>query len=613
MRAFRHRALTGALVILAGLLLTPGSSLGPLDSSAVFAQGPEPRAKVLIGFRGAVTAADESVVRAAGGRVTRRFQIVPAIAAELPSQAMAALQSHARIAVIEPDVAIHAVDAELDNSWGVKRIGSGTVHEAGNKGTGIKIAVLDTGIDYTHPDLAANYGGGWDFVNNDADPFDDNFHGTHVAGSIAARDDDAGVIGVAPEATIYALKVLDQNGNGSFSGVISALDWSVQHGIQITSNSYGSSTNPGTIVQQAFANAANAGLLHVAAAGNTGNCAGTGDTVIFPAKYDSVIAVAAIDSTDTVACFSSHGPKVELAAPGVAVTSTVPGGGYNTFNGTSMATPHVSGVAALVLARGVADTNANGRINDELRSILTQTAQDLGAAGRDTRYGFGLVDAVAAVAGPPPPSPAVGVTVTTNKATYTRGVDTTATLTAVVTDEFGAPIGGLGSGAFTTTVDGVGTAVTFSETATAGRYVGTADIGALAVGSHAVAVTVSDTRGLSNTGSASFNVANPVSNAVRVQSITYTLSGGFNGRRDLNISVLVVDGNGAPVPNAIVSLILYRNGAFYGAANGVSNASGRANFIASNAPGGCYQSLVAAVLAGMRSWDGVTPANGVCK
>ena len=379
MLASRHRALAGALVILAGFLFTPGSSLVPLESSAVFAQGPEPRAKVLIGFRGAVNADDESVVRAAGGRVTRRFRIVTAIAAELPPRAIAALQSHSRIAVIEPDVAIHAVDAELDNSWGVKRIGSGTVHDAGNKGAGIKIAVLDTGIDYNHPDLAANYGGGWDFVNNDADPFDDNFHGTHVAGSIAGRDDDAGVVGVAPEATIYALKVLDQNGNGSFSGVISALDWAVQNGIQITSNSYGSSTNPGTLVQQAFANASNAGLLHVAAAGNTGNCAGTGDTVIFPAKYDSVIAVAAIDNTDTVACFSSHGPKVELAAPGVAVTSTVPGGGYNTFNGTSMATPHVSGVAALVLARGVADTNANGRINDELRSILTQTAQDLGA------------------------------------------------------------------------------------------------------------------------------------------------------------------------------------------------------------------------------------------
>ena len=613
MLATRHRALTVALLILAGLVFNSESIIDPRGSSALVAQGAERRASVLIGFAGAVTADDEAVVRASGGRVTRRFQIVHAVAADIPERALAALQAHARVAVVEPDIAIHAVDAELDNSWGVKRIGAGTVQDAGNRGAGVKIAILDTGVDYTHPDLAANYGGGWDFVNNDPDPFDDNFHGTHVAGTIAARDDDAGVVGVAPEATIYALKVLDQNGNGSFSGVISALDWAVAHGIQITSNSYGSAQNPGTIVQQAFDNAAAHGILHVAAAGNSGNCQGTGDNVIYPGKYDSVIAVAAVDNADAAACFSSTGPKVELAAPGVAVTSTVPGGGYDTFNGTSMATPHVTGVAALVLARGVTDNNGNGRINDDLRTILDQTAQDLGAPGRDTRFGFGLVDAVAAVAGLPAPQPSVAVSVTANKASYIRGVDTTAQLTVVVANEYGAPIPGLGSGAFGTTLDGVGAAVAFTETATPGRYTGTLDIAALLVGSHGAAVTATDTRGLSNTGTVSFGVANPVSNSVRAQSITYSLSGGLNGRRDLSITVQVVDGNGAPVSNAIVSLIAYRNGVFYGAANGVSNAAGKAMFVAGNAPAGCYQALVAAILAGTRSWDGVTPPNGLCK
>ena len=613
MLASRHRTLTVALLIVAGLILTTGSPVIPTGSSALIAQGAENRVDVLIGFRGAPSAADEAIVRGAGGRVTRRYQIVTAVAANIPERALAALQAHARIFAVEPDVKVTAVDAELDNSWGVKRIGAGTVHDSGNRGAGVKVAVLDSGIDYNHPDLAANYAGGWDFVNNDGDPFDDNFHGTHVAGTIGARDDDAGVVGVAPDARIYALKVLDQNGNGAFSGIIAAVDWAVQNGIQITSNSYGSATNPGTIVQMAFDNAANAGLLHVAAAGNSGNCTGTGDTVIYPAKYASVIAVAAIDNTDTVACFSSHGPKVELAAPGVAVTSTVPGGGYNTFNGTSMATPHVSGVAALVLSQGVTDHNGNGRLNDELRNILTLTAQDLGAAGRDTRYGFGLVDAPAAIIGPPPPEPAVLVTLTTNKATYTKGVDTTAQLTAVVATEHGAPIAGLGSGAFTTTLNGVGAAVTFVESATPGRYTGSADISALDTGSHTAAVTAIDTRGLSGTGSAPFTIANPVSNVVRAQSITYSTSGGLNGKRDLIITVQVVDGFGAPVRNAIVSVMAFRNGAFYGAANGVSNAAGKAVFVAGNASTGCYQTTVAAILAGLRSWDGLTPPNGFCK
>jgi len=600
-----HRALTGALVILAGLFLNPNST--------AIGQGADKRVTVLIGFKGSVTADDDAVVRSAGGRVKHRYRIVPAIAADLPERAVAALQAHARVSVVEPDVAIHAVDAELDNSWGVKRIGAGDVQATGIRGAGVKVAILDTGVDYTHPDLASNYGGGWDFVNNDADPFDDNFHGTHVAGTIAARDDDAGVVGVAPEATLYALKVLDANGNGSFANVIAALDWAVSHGAQITSNSYGSAQDPGSIVRQAFDNAANAGLVHIAAAGNSGNCQGTGDNVIFPGKYDSVIAVAAIDNTDTAACFSSSGPKVEIAAPGVAVTSTVPGGGYDTFSGTSMATPHVSGVAALVLSHGVTDLNGNGRVNDEVRTILDLTAHDLGPAGRDTRYGYGLVDAVAAIAGPPPPPPAVTVAASSNKASYVRGVDTTAQVTAVVANEFGAAISGLGSGAFTTTLDGVGAAVTFVETATPGRYTGSLDINALAVGSHTAAITVVDTRGLAGSGSVAFGVANPVSNSVRVQSVTYSLSGGLNGRRDLNIAVLVVDGNGAPVPNAIVSVIAYRNGGFYGAANGVSGANGRALFVAGNAPAGCYSTLVAAVLAGMRSWDAVTPPNGFCK
>jgi subtilisin family serine protease len=485
------------------------------------------------------------------------------------------------------------------------------VHSTGNEGAGVKVGIIDTGIDYTHPDLAANYAGGWDFVNNDADPFDDNKHGTHVAGTIAARDDDAGVVGVAPQATLYALKVLDQNGQGDFSSVIAALQWAVDHGIQVTNSSFGSTQDPGSLAQAAFDNAAAAGLVNVAAAGNSGNCQGTGDNVNWPARYDSVIAVAATDQNDVSPCFSSTGPKVELAAPGVNVNSTVPGGGYEVLSGTSMASPHVAGAAALIIGSGIADANGNGRVNDEVRAALDNSAHDLGAPGRDTWYGFGLIDVAAAIAGPAPPQPAVNVTVSTNKTTYVRGVDTTTQLTVTLKDEGGAAIAGLTGSAFLTTLDGVGMTVTFAETSTPGTYTGGLNIASAAIGSHTASVTATDARAIAGSAAASFTVTAP--NTVKVKSITYSTYGGLNGKAHLVISVLIVDALGAPVPNGIVSVIVYRNGGFYGAANGRSGADGKAVFEARNAPAGCYQTLVAAVLAGTRSWDSMTPANSFCK
>ncbi|NBP24203.1 MAG: peptidase S8 [Proteobacteria bacterium] len=262
-------------------------------------------------------------------------------------------------------------------------------------GTGVRVAVVDTGIDYLHPDLAANFAGGYDFVNNDADPMDDNGHGTHVSGTIAAVRNGTGVLGAAPEADLFALKVLGSSGSGSWSGILSALDWCAANRVAVANFSLGSSSYPGTTVEAGFDNAAKAGVLLVAAAGNSG--AGT-DTVNYPGKFASVIAVGSTTSTDLVSSFSSTGPDVELAAPGSLIYSTTLGGGYGTLSGTSMATPHVTGVAALVVAAGIGDANGDGFINDDVRQLLQSTAQDLGAAGRDPIYGFGLVDAEAAVA-----------------------------------------------------------------------------------------------------------------------------------------------------------------------------------------------------------------------
>jgi subtilisin len=348
--------------------------------------------KVIITFDKQPGASEETSVREDGGVIKHTFKIVPAIAADVPNQKLAHLKGKNHVVRIEPDVEIMALDTELDNTWGVKKIGAGAVHNAGFFGAGVNVAIIDSGIDKNHPDLNANVVGGYDFVNSDNDPMDDNGHGTHVAGTVAAEDDGLGVVGVAPSAKLYALKVLGANGSGNYSAVIAALEWCIANGIKVTNNSYGSSADPGLTVHNAFDKAYNAGIINIAAAGNSGNKKGTGDNVIYPAKYDSVVAVAATDSKNARATFSSTGSKVELSAPGVSIKSTIPGGKYAIYSGTSMASPHVAGVAALLIANGVTGP-------ENIRTRLQNTADDLGSKGRDSLYGYGLVDADGAVLG----------------------------------------------------------------------------------------------------------------------------------------------------------------------------------------------------------------------
>jgi len=359
-----------------------------LLGSSVSASPPE-MVRVIIGFDRQPGLSEQHLLSGAGGSIKHTYTLVPAIAASIPHSAIQGLSRNPRVISIEPDIAVYAIDTELDNSWGVKHIGAGMVHQDGNKGTGVKIAVIDSGIDYNHPDLNDNYAGGYDFYNDDGYPMDDDGHGTHVAGTIGAEDNDSGVVGVAPEADIYALKILGADGSGSYSDVIAALEWCVDNDIQVTNNSYGSSGDPGDLVKQAFDNANAAGIINIAAAGNEGNPPGRGDNVIYPARWDSVIAVAATDSSDKRAKWSSTGPDVELAAPGVSIVSTLPGGVYGIMSGTSMASPHAAGTAALVISSGI-----NG--NDAVRQQLINTARDLGEPGLDNYYGYGLLDAAAA-------------------------------------------------------------------------------------------------------------------------------------------------------------------------------------------------------------------------
>ena len=362
-----------------------------------------------------------NLIKEFGGKFKQSYHIIPAVSAKIPAKAIERLKKHPSVKYVEIDGKVYAskVYATAQSlPWGVDRIDAEKVHPY-NKGTGIKIAVLDTGIDYTHPDLDDNYKGGYDFVNDDADPMDDNGHGTHVAGIIAAEDNGFGVVGVAPEAYIYAVKVLDSNGSGTVSDVIAGIEWAVDNNMQIVSMSLGTPTYSQSL-RDACNAAYNAGLLLVAAAGNNGNLFGIGDNVVYPAKFDSVIAVAATDENDERASFSSTGPEVELAAPGVNINSTYLGGSYRLLSGTSMACPHVTGVAALVWK---AYPYYN---NTQVRERLQQTAEDLGDPGRDNWFGCGLVDAEAAAyvdSTPPVISNVQAVNITSTSATITWYTD----------------------------------------------------------------------------------------------------------------------------------------------------------------------------------------------
>jgi len=275
--------------------------------------------------------------------------------------------------------------------WGIDRIDADLAW-ATSSGSGIKVAVVDTGIDARHPDLVANIKGGKSTVLYTTSYNDDNGHGTHVAGIIAAVNNQIGVVGVGPKISLYSVKVLDRNGSGYLSDIIEGLDWAIANGIQVVNMSLGTTSNVRSF-HDAVQRVNSAGIVQVAAAGNDGKA------VNYPAAYPEVIAVSATDNNNLIASWSSRGSAVDLAAPGVNIYSTYKGSTYKTLSGTSMACPHVAGAAALVLTvPEKCDFDHSGACSPfEVQQRLEQTAEDLGVLGKDTLYGAGLVNVFNAI------------------------------------------------------------------------------------------------------------------------------------------------------------------------------------------------------------------------
>lgn len=304
-------------------------------------------------------------------------------------QAIRAFKSSPYVEYAEPNYIAHVFTTPNDpyflsgDQWGMNRIEAPAAWNITTGSDSVTIAILDSGVDLFHPDLSGKLVSGYDFANDDSNPQDDYGHGTHVAGIAAASTNNGiGVAGLSWGAKIMPVKVLDSYGGGGYEDVANGIIYAANNGANIINLSLGGSAYSWTL-KQAVKYAHDLGCVIVAATGNNNS------SVSYPARYPEVSAVAATDSYDQRTSFSNYGPEVDVAAPGVSIGSTYwrEGSTYEWLNGTSQASPHVAGLAALIWSVN-SDLN-----NTQVESIIKQTADDLGAAGRDPYYGFGRINA----------------------------------------------------------------------------------------------------------------------------------------------------------------------------------------------------------------------------
>ena len=650
MRLKRWAVLLLAVVFLFGVV-SSGMGAAPQQASE--------KVDVLIGFH---EEPNPGLVKAFGGDIYREFTIVDVIAATMPQRAAEALEQEPGVRYVEPDGPVYALDQTVP--WGIDRVFGDESYSFDTwgitRGDGIAVAILDTGIDENHEDLPELLGG----INTIDDTHwgaDGHGHGTHVAGTVAALDNDLGVVGVGPEIGLYAVKVLDDGGSGTWSSVAAGVEWAVEQGIPVLNMSLGGGDSE--TMREACDAAYSAGHLLVAAAGNEGNPPGRGDNVGYPAAYDSVIAVAASDNNDNRAWWSSTGPDVELIAPGASILSTIPGNDYDTKSGTSMASPHAAGAAALAWAVNLDLTNV------QIREALQETAEDLGLSSNHQGYGLVRADlAVREVAEVEPPATGnIEGTVTNDGAIEGATVLVEDTDLSATTDENGyylledVPTG---EQKVTASADGYYSQtaiVTVEKDATV-----TQDFVLKAVPTYTVSGTVTDTENnalegatvtiegteqSATTGSeGNYSISDveegvyditaskdgyssetktvtveedttadfvleevTIEGVVRVESITYSTRGGRFNDRHLDITLLLLDDMDSPVADASVSATLHRDDGSSWDFQGTTGSDGTVTFTLNNHGSGCYETEVISVEAEGLRWDGKTPDNSYTK
>ncbi|RCX08301.1 subtilase family protein [Anaerobacterium chartisolvens] len=287
--------------------------------------------------------------------------------------------------VHEKTINTEALKSEQIIPWGTSKINAPAFWSE-TTGRGIKVAVMDSGINFKHPDYGENIKNGFNAVTP-GEPALDNFsHGSLIAGIIAACNNEIGIVGVSPDVELYPVKVLDKYGEGDIADIVKGIDWCIENKIQIINMSFAIPDNK-PFLEIAIKKALDEGIIIVASASNT-----YGGEVGYPASYDKVISVTAVDEKYKIARNAPRG-KIDFCAPGVNVVSTSSNGGYEVYSGTSMAAPHVTGLIALILQNPSKFGLPNSRnvSHGEIYSILKELSKDLGDKGKDSTYGEGFI------------------------------------------------------------------------------------------------------------------------------------------------------------------------------------------------------------------------------
>ncbi|WP_246943150.1 S8 family peptidase [Bacillus pinisoli] len=373
--------------------------LSPLVSSSVSAKEKDPEripvqqvkedkkryksGEVIVKFKDKVVVSDEaSIVQSVDGEVLHDgvvksdFKVLKVKDVE---KAIKHLEKNPNIEYVEPNYIFTTTwtpnDTYYNNyQYGIKNTYTNLAWDVTKGSSSQEIAIIDTGVDYTHPDLDGKTIKGYDFVDNDYNPMDLNGHGTHVAGIAAAETNNAtGIAGTAPNTRILAVRVLDANGSGSVTDIADGIRYAADAGAEVINLSLGCDCST-TTLQNAVNYAWNKGVVLVAAAGNDGV-----STTFEPASYTNVIAVGAVDSLNRKASFSNYGTWVDVVAPGVDIAATYPGNRYVYMSGTSMASPYVAGLAALL--------KGQGRSNVQVRQAIELTADSVSGTGTYSTYG----------------------------------------------------------------------------------------------------------------------------------------------------------------------------------------------------------------------------------
>lgn len=408
---------------------TVGSSLGVGVASA---NGQGSSGRYIVG----TTPGKAHVARQKADKVDRELDfedIGMAVSGRFPEEALNGLRNNPHVRYVEENGTMEALGETVP--YGIEITNADEAIDEGFTGDGVSIAILDTGIDAQHETLAENLGEGWSATgvtcdtSDDCEPGwfcpiigeidtcyeewdDDNGHGSHVAGTAAAAMNNTGVMGVAPNATLHSVKVLGCCGSGTFEDIAAGIEWAADQGHDVINMSLGGQESDA--VNDAVEYAADNNVVMVAAAGNAGPC---DDCVGSPADHPEVIAVSATNEDDELAEFSSTGPEIDIAAPGEDVLSSIPRDDYEELPGTSMASPHVAGAAATVIADGTDD-------REEVRDTLKEAADDIGLD--DNEQGAGRLNVADAVDTDEEADPDVSIDIHTDTATDVG--QTTATL-----------------------------------------------------------------------------------------------------------------------------------------------------------------------------------------